>query len=160
MWLFFSCTISFVPNFRILTQEVAEKSLMEKKSLQTDRQTNKQTDKQHNYRKGKNYIPPIYFVPGYKQIREANIISLIQHLCGCFFLTQYNSSLSSFVPNFRILTQVVAEKSLTEKKKFTDRHTNQQTDRQTNIITEKAKTINPLYTSYRGYNNASNVTHL
>ena len=68
-----------------------------------------------------------------------------------FFVTQYNSSPSSFVPNFRILTQVVAEKSLTEKK-FTDRQTNQQTDRQTNIITEKAKTIYPLYTSYRGYN--------
>ena len=67
-----------------------------------------------------------------------------------FFVTQYNSSLSSFVPNFRILTQVVAEKSLTDKK-FTDRQTNQQTDRQTNIITEKAKTIYPLYTSYRGY---------
>ena len=65
-----------------------------------------------------------------------------------FFVTQYNSSLSSFVPNFRILSQVVAEKSLTEKK-FTDRQTN----RQTNIITEKAKTIYPLYTSYRGYNN-------
>ena len=32
------------------------------------------------------------------------------------FVTQYNSSLSSFVPNFRILSQVVAEKSLTEKK--------------------------------------------
>ena len=32
-----------------------------------------------------------------------------------FFATQYNSSLSSFVSNFRILTQVVAEKSLTEK---------------------------------------------
>ena len=32
-----------------------------------------------------------------------------------FFVTQYNSSLSSFVPNFKILTQVVAEKSLTEK---------------------------------------------
>ena len=31
------------------------------------------------------------------------------------FVTQYNLSLSSFVPNFRILTQVVAEKSLTEK---------------------------------------------
>ena len=30
-------------------------------------------------------------------------------------VTQYNSSLSSFVPNIRILTQVVAEKSLTEK---------------------------------------------
>ena len=36
-------------------------------------------------------------------------------MCGCSFLTQYNSSLSSFVPNFRVLTQVVAEKSLTEK---------------------------------------------
>ena len=36
-------------------------------------------------------------------------------MCGCSFVTQYNSSLSSFVPNFRILTQVVAEKSLTEK---------------------------------------------
>ena len=63
-----------------------------------------------------------------------------------FFVTQYNSSLSSFVSNFRILTQVIAEKTLTEKK-FTDR----KTDRQTNIITEKAKTIYPLYTSYRGY---------
>ena len=31
------------------------------------------------------------------------------------FVTQYNSSLSSFVHNFKILTQVVAEKSLTEK---------------------------------------------
>ena len=32
------------------------------------------------------------------------------------FVTQNNSSLSSFVPNFGILSQVVAEKSLTEKK--------------------------------------------
>ena len=32
-----------------------------------------------------------------------------------FFVTQYNSSISSFVPNFRIISQVVAEKSLTEK---------------------------------------------
>ena len=32
-----------------------------------------------------------------------------------FFVIQYNLSLSSFVPNFRILTQVVAEKSLTEE---------------------------------------------
>ena len=31
------------------------------------------------------------------------------------FVTQYNSSLSSFVPNLRILSLVVAEKSLTEK---------------------------------------------
>ena len=133
-----------------------------------------------------------------------------------FFVTQYNSSLSSFVPNFRALSEVVAEKSLTEKKeRFTyereneqikglisnmwlffcytiqlitiklctkfqnpkssscleifDRKKSLQTDRQTNrqtnkhkytpyilrtggIITEKAKTIYPLYTSYRGYN--------
>ena len=45
-----------------------------------------------------------------------------------FFVTQYYSSLSSFVPNFRILTQVVAEKSLTEKK-LTDRQTNKQIDK-------------------------------
>ena len=32
------------------------------------------------------------------------------------FVTQYSSSLSSFVPNLRILSQVVAEKSLTKKK--------------------------------------------
>ena len=32
-----------------------------------------------------------------------------------FFAKQYKSSLSSFVPSFRILSQVVAEKSLTEK---------------------------------------------
>ena len=31
------------------------------------------------------------------------------------FVTQYNLSLSSFVPKFRIISQVVAEKSLTEK---------------------------------------------
>ena len=42
-------------------------------------------------------------------------MGLIRNMC-LFFVTQYNSSLSSFVPNFRILTQVVAEKSLTEKK--------------------------------------------
>ena len=36
-------------------------------------------------------------------------------MCGCSFVTQYDASLSNIVPNFRILTQVVAEKSLTEK---------------------------------------------
>ena len=73
-----------------------------------------------------------------------------------FFVTQYNSSLSSFVPNYRILTQVVAEKSLTEKKVY--RQTDRQTDRQTNIITEKAKTIYPLYTSHRGYESAHKIS--
>ena len=66
-----------------------------------------------------------------------------------FFVAQYNLSLSSFVPKFRILTLVVAEKSLTERKVY--RQTDRQTDRQTNTITEKAKTLYPIYTLYRGY---------
>ena len=44
------------------------------------------------------------------------------------FVTQYNSSLSNFVPNLRILTQVVAEKSLTGKKVY--KQTNKQTQLQ------------------------------
>ena len=32
-----------------------------------------------------------------------------------FFVKQHNLSLSSFVPNIKILSQVVAKKSLTEK---------------------------------------------
>ena len=48
-----------------------------------------------------------------------------------FFVTQNNSSLSSFVQNIRILTQVVAEKSFTEKSLQTDKQTNEQTDNQT-----------------------------
>ena len=39
----------------------------------------------------------------------------MQYVAVLFIVTQYNSSLSSFVPNFRILSQVVAEKCLTEK---------------------------------------------
>ena len=64
-------------------------------------------------------------------------------------VTQYNLSLSSFVPNFRILTLVVAEKSLTERKVY--RQTDRQADRHTNTITEKAKTLYPLYTSSQRY---------
>ena len=32
------------------------------------------------------------------------------------FITKYNLSITSFVPNFRILSQVVSQKFLTEKK--------------------------------------------
>ena len=81
--------------------------------------------------------------------REKNeqIKGLISSMC-LFFVTQYNSSLSRFVLNFRILTQVDAEKSLT-KKKFTDRQTDRQTDKHSY---RKAKTIQvyPIYNSYRG----------
>ena len=45
-----------------------------------------------------------------------------QYVAVFFFATQYNLSLSSFVTNFKVLGQAVAEKSLTEKK-FTDRQT-------------------------------------
>ena len=45
-----------------------------------------------------------------------------QYVAVFFFVAQYNPSLISFVLNFRILSQVVAEKSLTEKK-FTNRQT-------------------------------------
>ena len=48
--------------------------------------------------------------------------------------------------NFRILTQVVAEKSLTKKKVY------RQTNKQTNIITGKAKTIYPYILRTGGIN--------
>ena len=48
-----------------------------------------------------------------------------------FFVTQYNLYLPSFVPNFKILGQVVPEKSLTEnfvreKEKWTNKGTDKQ----------------------------------
>ena len=49
-----------------------------------------------------------------------------------------------FVTNFKILGQAVPEKLLTKIK------VNRQTDRQRDSLTEKAKTIYPLYTSYTG----------
>ena len=60
-----------------------------------------------------------------------------------------------FVPNFKILSQVVAEKSLTEKK-FTDRQTN------TQILGQKRQNyIPPIYFVYRGFNESSEIrTHL
>ena len=58
------------------------------------------------------------------------------HMCYIRVTEEKNENLKkegkmrvSFVPNFRILTQVVAEKSLTKKKVYrqTDRQTNRQT---------------------------------
>ena len=49
--------------------------------------------------------------------KNEQIKGLISNIYGWVFVTQYNSSLSSFVPNFRALSEVVAEKSLTERKK-------------------------------------------
>ena len=51
------------------------------------------------------------------------------------FVIQYNSSLSSFVPNFTTQSQlqVVAEKSLTEKGLQTDKQTYKQTDKHTRV---------------------------
>ena len=61
-----------------------------------------------------------------------------------FFVEQYNSSLSSFVPNFRILTQVVAEKSLTENSLQTDKQAYKYNYR-------KGKNLYSPYTAYRVY---------
>ena len=74
--------------------------------------------------------------------KNEQIKGLISNMWLFFFVKQYNSSLSSFVPKFRILTQVVAVKSLTEKKVYrqTDKHNYR-----------KGKTKYRLYTSYRGY---------
>ena len=61
LWLFLLHNITnhyqALYQIRILSQVVAKKSLKEKNYRQTDKQTNN-----HNYRKGKNYILPIYFV--------------------------------------------------------------------------------------------------
>ena len=60
----------------------------------------------------------------------------------------YNKLYQTFVPNFKILGSVVPEKSSTKK----SLHTNP-TPTHTNTVTEKTKTIYPLYTSYtRGLN--------
>ena len=79
---------SIVPNFRALSQVVAEKSLTEKKKK----------------------------ISSLERKKNEEIKGQIRKMCLFFFVTQYNSSLPSFVPNFRALSQVVAEKSLTEKK--------------------------------------------
>ena len=69
MWLFFRYTIQLITiklctKFQNPIPSSCWESLTEKKVYrQTDKPTDRQTNK-HNYRKGKNYIPPIYFVPG------------------------------------------------------------------------------------------------
>ena len=62
-------------------------------------------------------------------------------ICGCLFVVVfcYNSSLSSFVPNFRSCWEI-----------FDRVKGYKHTSKQTNVVTENAKTIYPLYTSYRG----------
>ena len=97
MWLFFvtqynSSLSSFVPNFKILTQVVAEKSLTKKKF--TDRLTDKQADK-HNYRKGKNYIPPIFVQGG--GIINTNLASQSDKISSTVRVEMYkNSAMEKF----------------------------------------------------------------
>ena len=167
MWLFFgtqynSSLSSFVPNFRILTQVVAEKSLTEKNVrmfyIRMTEGKNEKLKKEGKMRKSiLNFIYTIHYaylkvytnlktlapIGVEKSVTEISIGKKekitnkgtnLQYVA--VFVTQYKSSLSSFVPNFRILSQVVAEKSLTEK-----------VYKQTSIVTEKAKTSYPLYTS-------------
>ena len=59
--------------------------------------------------------------------------------------TEYNLSYLMFVSNVKILDQAVPEKSLTKKKMLTDR--------QTDILTEKAKkNLHTSFTGPRDYN--------
>ena len=67
----------------------------------------------------------------FKKKKNGQINGMIDSL-----LQQYNMSYPMFVPNFKILNAVVHEKSFTEK----SLHTNTQT----NIVTEKTKTIYPF----------------
>ena len=86
----------FVPSFKILRQVVPKKSLTENFAREKEKWTNK------------------------------GLINNMWLFFFCFFFSsQYNSSLTSFVLSFRILSQVVAEKSLNEKKVY----------KQTNIFT-------------------------
>ena len=84
---------------------------------------NKRTDKHWRERKmnkrtentGSNRNREICDINFHWSERKMNKRTDKQYVAVFFFVTQYNSSLSSFVQNFRILTQVVAEKSLTKK---------------------------------------------
>ena len=75
----------FVPNFIILSQVVSEKSLTEKKLTNTHAH-------KHINRKGKNYIPPIYFVcGGYKKIRGMTDFSCqFRKIIMCYKRICYN----------------------------------------------------------------------
>ena len=119
---YISPLLRFVPNFRILSQVVAEKTLTEKNV--------------HLYKKATEGKTEKFKKEGKIRISIFILIYTI-HFAYLKVYTKFEN---------RALSQVVTEKSLTEKK-FTDKQTDRQTD---NIITEKAKTIYPLYTSYQG----------
>ena len=77
----------------------------------TDKQTSK---KKHNYRKCKNYISQYILYPGYKYCilmpgpyGKGDGVFVVTKFVQHFRILSL-ASLSSFVPNFRILSQVVA----------------------------------------------------
>ena len=59
----------FVPNFKILSQVVSEKSLTEKKF--TDTQTHKLTKYKHTYRKGNKNSAEVDIAPAFGEITTA-----------------------------------------------------------------------------------------
>ena len=105
MWLFFCYTTQLI-TIKLCTkfQNPKSSSCLEifdrKKSLQTDRQTNRQTNK-HNYRKGKNYIPPIYFVPGYKKQNNNLFITVLSLSSTVYNKTIFNMEFTfEYIWNF------------------------------------------------------------
>ena len=140
-----------IQSFNFVGLTVPEKSVTKnfpKKFAQTHK---------HIYGKGKNYIPPIFFVyRGYKFTEKIKTIYPLYTLYtrGIRQKEKWTNKgndkqeeadsllhIKTFVPNFKILGSVVPEKSFT-KRKFT----------QTHIVTEKTKTTYPLYTVVPRYN--------
>ena len=81
-----------------------------------------------------------------EQMRKKKTKKDFEAICGWFLNTEYNLQYLMFLPNFKILSQVLDGKQVY-------RQINRQTNRQkTNILMEKAKTICPidipLYTLY------------
>ena len=58
----------------------------------------------------------------------------------------------------KLCTKFQNTKSSSSCEIFDRKKVYRQTNKQTNIVTEKAKTIYPLYTSYRGYKYLSMLT--
>ena len=139
---------SFVPNFWILSQVVAEKSLTEKNVHMYfigQKEKLKIWKKTAKWGLASQFSFTLYTLPTWrcsqnlktlapigaeksvteislKRKKNEQIKGLICNMWQLFRYIQYKSSLSSFVHNFKILTQVVAEKtqvvaekSLTEK---------------------------------------------
>ena len=128
-----SSVSSFVPNFRILSQVKAEKSLTEKKFIwrKKNEQINRLISNMWLFCLGYTIqLITIKLRTKFQNPKSSSCLEIfdrkkihwrerkngqIKGLISNMWLFFYISSLTGFLPNFRILSHVVAEKSLTEK---------------------------------------------